>query len=584
MKRILRTYLALGLGALLLSSSLTSCRDSKREESPLEELGNERSKALSAPTLKLPTDQAVNEELTPTFTWTPARSWGKKSLRYAIYIGKSKELTEADLVAKDLTQPTYTPTAPLANSTTYYWQVVASDTEQAGVSQRSSIQSFSTIDPAPGVRLLLADALELGSERSIRFAWEGVNIPKEDISGKAIEPVYNLYFRYGDDHFNDAIPTRNRIKEKEATFQATRGNVTIYWKVIMFLGNDAYTSPIQSIKLGNTLPTAAVLAVPSAKLLSGGKTAGAQLRWTASVDPDKNGDKQESLTYDIYVGEQESLTADDLRQAGVETTTYELANLKLSTTYYAHVVTKDEHGAEVRSNTVRFVTPDEPTVPEGTLSITQGSWTDSRDGKQYKTVTINGKTWLAENFAYLPYLESPTDENKRCTVYGENKFAKKLGATINTDNITVESSKAHANYAKYGVMYSNAALVDVVPSGWHVPTDEEWQELERLSGMSEADLARRGTGKNNYRGITAAWFFAPNQGYTGEDLNKLQLSLMLGGYSTTFEEKGINDFTYYWANSVGVNYRAFNKKYQGILRDYHAPTAKHRMYLRLVKD
>lgn len=65
----------------------------------------------------------------------------------------------------------------------------------------------------------------------------------------------------------------------------------------------------------------------------------------------------------------------------------------------------------------------------------RGSWTDERDGQTYRTVTINGKTWLAENFKY---------RNKN--------------GVYSLDDVL---------------------LGDFAPDGWHIPTPEEWYYLQR---------------------------------------------------------------------------------------------------------
>ena len=64
----------------------------------------------------------------------------------------------------------------------------------------------------------------------------------------------------------------------------------------------------------------------------------------------------------------------------------------------------------------------------------RGSWTDERDGRTYRTVTINGKTWLAENF----------------------KFKNSNGV-----------------YDLEDVLYK-----DIIPEGWHAPTPEEWYRIQ----------------------------------------------------------------------------------------------------------
>lgn len=77
---------------------------------------------------------------------------------------------------------------------------------------------------------------------------------------------------------------------------------------------------------------------------------------------------------------------------------------------------------------------------------------DPRDGQIYETVELIGKTWLAENLRYKT--------KRNCWSY-ENDLK---------------------NVAKHGLLYSWEAAQQACPSGWHIPTDEEWKELANYYG------------------------------------------------------------------------------------------------------
>ena len=104
-----------------------------------------------------------------------------------------------------------------------------------------------------------------------------------------------------------------------------------------------------------------------------------------------------------------------------------------------------------------------------------GTFTDIRDGQVYKWVKIGSQTWMAENLAYLPrvnYVSDSQFDGKCYYVYG-----------YNGDNIS--DAVAEANYKKYGVLYNWDAAVESCPEGWHLPTDQEWKEMERFLGMTD---------------------------------------------------------------------------------------------------
>lgn len=82
-----------------------------------------------------------------------------------------------------------------------------------------------------------------------------------------------------------------------------------------------------------------------------------------------------------------------------------------------------------------------------------GTFTDSRDGNTYKTVTIGDQTWMAENLAY----------NAGTGTHGEG-------------------------YAdRWGYLYIWETAITAVPDGWHIPTKAEWNEL--IMELGGADVA-----------------------------------------------------------------------------------------------
>ena len=96
-----------------------------------------------------------------------------------------------------------------------------------------------------------------------------------------------------------------------------------------------------------------------------------------------------------------------------------------------------------------------------------GSFTDSRDGKTYRTVTyvhnINGvdinRTWMGENLNFKT-------KNSYCY---RDEFAY---------------------CEKYGRLYNYKEAIEACPVGWHVPTIKEWRELiNHYGGVHKAGVA-----------------------------------------------------------------------------------------------
>ncbi|MCL2183803.1 MAG: fibrobacter succinogenes major paralogous domain-containing protein [Chitinispirillia bacterium] len=105
----------------------------------------------------------------------------------------------------------------------------------------------------------------------------------------------------------------------------------------------------------------------------------------------------------------------------------------------------------------------------------QGSFTDKRDGKTYRTVKIGKQTWMAENLNY------------------------KIGKSVCYDN-------KESNCRKYGRLYDWNTALKACPAGWHLPSDEEWTALTDFVGGEETagTKLKSKTGWSTDKGYKAA--------------------------------------------------------------------------------
>ena len=95
---------------------------------------------------------------------------------------------------------------------------------------------------------------------------------------------------------------------------------------------------------------------------------------------------------------------------------------------------------------------------------------DHRDGKEYKTVKIGNQWWMADNLSYLPSVSPPSTGSyydSYCYVYGY-------------EGNSVIEAKTTTNFQSYGVLYNWPAAINVCPTGWHLPSDEEWAIMENF--------------------------------------------------------------------------------------------------------
>ena len=121
---------------------------------------------------------------------------------------------------------------------------------------------------------------------------------------------------------------------------------------------------------------------------------------------------------------------------------------------------------------------DEP----ATKVLETGSMTDV-EGNSYSTVKIGNQWWMAENLKVkkfrngLPVLQSETNN-----MWNENQ----------------SSMCNYNNSPSAGILYNFYVITDsnnIAPAGWHIPSDQEWKELEQTLGMTAADAE-----KLNWRG------------------------------------------------------------------------------------
>lgn len=152
------------------------------------------------------------------------------------------------------------------------------------------------------------------------------------------------------------------------------------------------------------------------------------------------------------------------------------------------------------------------------LSITKlynklGPLYDNRDGETYKTVKIGTQVWMAENLKSTKY----NDGTSIPLVRDDSTWSN-----LSTPGYCWYDNDPDTYKATFGALYNwyTVKTGKLCPSGWHVPSDEEWKELEMYLGMTQqqADIfGLRGTnegGKLKETGTTH--WQSPNTGATNE--------------------------------------------------------------------
>ncbi len=202
-----------------------------------------------------------------------------------------------------------------------------------------------------------------------------------------------------------------------------------------------------------------------------------------------------------------------------------------------------------------------------TLTITiqeseDSTFTDSRDGNVYKMVGIGNQIWMAENLAYLPSLNSTevSYDEPKYYVYGYN------GTDVN-------AAKALPIYSSYGVLYNWAAANISCPSGWHLPCDDEWEQLALsvnsvYGPYNKVQKDWEGIGKHLKADNT--WnssLYNPNEGTDDLGFSALPGGIRLTGTNTSsFRE--ISRSGYWWSSTEDSDYRSWRRELESASTDF----------------
>lgn len=329
-----------------------------------------------------------------------------------------------------------------------------------------------------------------------------------------------------------------------------------YWKVAAKKSNGTtFESRVFFFRTPNEAPSTAVLTSPANGALQVPVTP--VFRWDPVTDPE-----MKTVTYSISLSQNPGQYLSYLATSITGTSYTPSAPLIHGETYYWKIRATDDANKSTESEEFRFtVDPVNWSVP-----VTTGSFTDRRDNKTYRTVTIGQQEWMAENLALLPAVNNT--QNADISMF-------KVYDYTGTD---VTAAKNTENYRTYGVLYNWTAAQQGCPAGWHLPTDSDWNRLLGFLGMSEAEIAMNNNpasdiiaDKLREQG-SSHWTFTPSTVN-----NSSNFSAVPAGWATNYGYTNLGSGTIWWTstldNTEGITTRGLSCPQNGVCVTYRQKNA-----------
>jgi uncharacterized protein (TIGR02145 family) len=169
------------------------------------------------------------------------------------------------------------------------------------------------------------------------------------------------------------------------------------------------------------------------------------------------------------------------------------------------------------------------------------------DGNKYKTVRIGTQIWMAENLKTTLF----NDGSEILLVPNSSDWKK-----LTTPGYCWYNNDIASNKEIYGALYNGFAVTTgkLCPTGWHIPTNDEWQQLLDFSGDTVT-----GGGKLKEAGTTH--WSSPNRGSTnstGFAALPAGIRYFEGSFTAIFY------FTGFWSSTdMGIDYESFLSLYFG---------------------
>ena len=190
------------------------------------------------------------------------------------------------------------------------------------------------------------------------------------------------------------------------------------------------------------------------------------------------------------------------------------------------------------------------------------------EGNMYKTVVIGSKVWMAENLK-VTKLNEDTDIAHTPEAVDWIVLTGAGYCWYNND--------PDYNKPIYGALYNwyAASNANICPTGWHVPTDEEFNAMEVTLGLDQADVNTwgwRGTDHGSKMKSTTGWSTDEN------GTNTSGFTALPGGYRFYSDGtyQGQNTYEYFWTATQHDDDRGWYRLLEGSKTQVYKDTGNKR--------
>jgi uncharacterized protein (TIGR02145 family) len=180
------------------------------------------------------------------------------------------------------------------------------------------------------------------------------------------------------------------------------------------------------------------------------------------------------------------------------------------------------------------------------------------DGNVYNTVKIGNQCWAKENLRTTHYADGSSIDLGSDT---SSTTAYRYNPGNNTNNVATYGYLYNWSAVMHGARSSDAnpsGVQGICPTGWHVPSDKEWEELENyVSSQSQYVCGNASTKIAKALAATSGWSSSNTDCAIGNGLENNNATgfsaLPAGFYSSNNYAINFGSYTYIWSTYKSSN-------------------------------